>query len=329
MMKRVIGQGGTGFILVILVFCAVNALGQEKEFPVRPINLYVGFSPGGGVALTSQIISEGMKKYLKQPVFVNFKPGAAQAIAAEFVKNSKPDGYTLFCTDFEPLIAKVVIDGPMLKFRLEDFESLGAGPYIVNVLAVNAESPWKTVEDFIAEAKKSPGKLNVGHAGHGTHAHLKEVLFCMKNGIVVNQIPHAGGGPIIPALLGKHIDAGISSLPSFAAHVMPGGGLRVLVVFDQRRNANLPDVPTAIEKGIDITAIDQFGLQAPKGLPKSVKDILVETYKKTIEDPEVISGMKKLVGVGINYLTQEEIDRRIQENYKLFQDIWKTTGLKK
>ncbi len=323
-MRRIVDLKVILLTVIIVAFSAVNLLGND--FPNRPINLYVGFAPGGAVALTAPIIAEGMKKYLKQPVFVNFKPGAGQALAADFIKNSKPDGYNLFNISIEPMIAKVVVDGPTLAFRFEDFESLGAGPNICHILAVNAESRWKTLEDFIADARKSPGRLSIGHVGQNTNNQMKEVLFCMKTGIVLNEIPHAGAGQVVPALLGKHIDAGTGSLTSFAPHLKPGGALRALVVFDQKRNADFPDVPTALEKGIDITSIDHFGLQAPKGLPKETRTSIVQAFKKTTEDPEVIATFKKLVGVGLTYIAPEEMDRKILEDYKLFQDIAKRTG---
>lgn len=330
-MKREMNKRGIRFVFVALLFlCPTNAIGQEKEFPVKPVNLYMGFSPGGAGTHIGTVICEGMKKYLKQPVILNFKPGAAQAIAAEFVINSKPDGYTLLWLSQGILIGKVAIDGPVLKFRLEDLDSLGSGPYSPYVIAVNAESPRKTVEHLIDAARKSPGKLSFSSTGQGAENHILGELFCQKTGIVLNHIPFPGGSAYITALLGGHIDMSIASATTFGSHIKPGGGLRSLVVFDQKRLPDLPDVPTAIEKGIDIPFwASWFGLQAPRGLPKEVRAVLVEAFRKTVEDPQTLTMLNNLVGIKNTYLSPEEVDKQVQAQYKLFQDICKRIGLTK
>jgi tripartite-type tricarboxylate transporter receptor subunit TctC len=328
-MKRMMGKWVMMSVFVILIFYAFNALGQEKEFPVRPVNLYIGYAPGGGATQTGTIVAEGMKKYLKQPVVLNFKPGATQAIAAEFIINSKPDGYTLFWVSHGELITKVAVDSSILKFRLEDLDSLGCGPYSPYILAVNVTSPFTTVEDLIAAARKSPGKLNYGSAGHGSPTHLLGELFSIKAGTVLNHVPFSGGSPAITALLGEHTNMSIMSGSTFGAHIKSGGGLRPLVVFDQKRVPDLPDVPTASEKGIDITMAAWYGLQAPKGLAKTVRTTLVQAFKNTVEDPQIISMLNKLVGVKNIYLSPDEADKKIQEEYKLIQDVLKKAGLLK
>jgi tripartite-type tricarboxylate transporter receptor subunit TctC len=185
------------------------------------------------------------------------------------------------------------------------------------------------VEDLIDAARKSPGKLSFSSTGFGAQNHLLGELFCQKTGIVLNHIPFSGGSAYITALLGGHIDISIASAATFGSHIMPGGGLRTLVVFDQKRVPDLPDVPTAIERGIDITLTSWFGLQAPKGLPKEVRSILVQAFKDTVEDPQTISMLNKLVGINNIYLSPEEVDKKIQTQYKLFQDICKRIGLTK
>ena len=313
--------------LAILLFCTVHALGQEKKFPVKPINVYQGYSPGGAGTHIGTIVCEGMKKHLKQPVILNFKPGAAQAVAAEFVVNSKPDGYTLFWVMYGDLIGKIVKDGSELKFHLEDLDSLGCGPYSPYVLAINAESPWKTVGDLIESARKSPGKVSYGTTGVGSLGHFLGELFSMKTGIVLNHIPFTGGGAHITALLGGHTDISLASATTFGSHILPGGGMRTLVVFDQKRVRELPDVPTAVERGIDITLTSWFGMQVPKGLPKEVRAALVQAFKNTVEDPQIISMLNKLVGISNVYFSPEEVEKKIQIQYKLFQDVFKQAGL--
>lgn len=325
-MKRIISLMGIVVVLVIFVFVNPNALGQEKKFPVKPINIYIGYSPGGAAAINAPILAEGMKKYLNHPVIVNFKPGAAQLIAAQFVKNSDPDGYTLFYPAYSELSAKVAQEGATLKFRLEDLDSLGAWASTPFTVTVNAKSPWKHVEDLIAAAKQSPGRLSHGSSGVGTANHLLAEFFSRETGIVLNHVPFSGGGPAITALLGGHVDMCCVSLASYGAHIKPGGGLRTLIVFDRERDTGFPEVPTALERGFNIALTSWWGLQAPKGLSKEVRLTLVRAIERAANDPEVIS---RLVNLGFNstYLTPEEVNKKVQDEYELSLNIWEKIGL--
>ncbi len=321
-MKRMMGVRITAVVVVVFLFGTVKA--SAEEFPIKPINLYLGFSPGAAGGTTATLVAEGMKKYLKQPVVVNFKPGAAQAIAAEFVKNSSPDGYTLFWIAPADLIAKMAkdqVEKVALKFALGDLESIGAGPYSPFSLTVNAQSPWKSVEDLIGAARKAPGSLVYGSSGAGAVTHLLGELISIRTGIVLNHIPFQGGGPSITALLGGHVQVGFMSVGSYGSHVQPGGGLRTLLVFDKKRDPHLPEVPAAIEKGIDIAVTSWFGLQAPKGLPKARRDVLVSALEKVVNDPQVTSALTK-AGLNVAYIPPEETDRRMREELKLFLDTW-------
>lgn len=313
---------------VILLFCTVDALGQEKGFPIKPINLYIGYSPGGGTANSGVIFAEGMKKHLRVPVIVNYKPGAAQLVAAEFMKNSNPDGYTLLYVCATELLPKLALESSTTKFRLDDLESLGGSPNNALVFAVNAESPWKNLEDLVAAAKKSPGSLSFASSGVGTHTHLLKEVFSRKAGIVLNHVPFAGSGPANTALLGGHVHIASMGFSGYAGYMQPGGGLRVLAVFDQKRDPAFPDVPTAMESGYDIVALQWYELAAPMGLPKSVRATLVQATESVAKDPEVISKLSKL-GFNSNYLSPEEVNRKIQEGYKLCLDTWEKIGLTK
>lgn len=323
-MKKMTYQRVFGVVLIFSLFFAVNAMGQEKEYPVKPINLWIGYSSGGAAGLSGTIVAEGLKKYLKQPVLVNFKPGASQLICAEFVSNSPPDGYTLFWVVYGELTGKVVMEADKIKFRLEDLDmTLGGGLYIPFLLGCNAESPWKTIEDVIAAARKSPGKLTLSNFGPGSGTHVLGLALARKNGIVLNHIPFAGGGPAIQALLGGHIDMHNGAISTWGDHIQPGGKLRGLLLFDHSRVADVPDVPTSVEKGF-LTLIPRYGFAAPKGLPEGVKATLAKAIKDVLGDPEIISQLAKVRGLKNEYLNPEQLSKMVQEDKKIFEDAWKT-----
>jgi tripartite-type tricarboxylate transporter receptor subunit TctC len=329
-MKRMTTLRGFGVLIFIFAFWPTGAFGQGEPFPVKPVNMYVGYPPGGFTAISGQITAEAMKKYLNQPVVLNFKPGAVQAIATEFVKTSKPDGYTLLYLAQGNLTAKITKDkqeGVPLKFQIDDLEALGAGPYSPYTVAVNADSPWKTMEDFISAARKSPGSLNFGSDGIGASAHLLMEFFSQKAGISLNHIPFQGGGPAVTALLGGHVQIIAFSVTTLGAQVKPGGGLRPLLVFDKKRDLFLPDVPTALEKGYDIALSSWQGLRAPKGLPKPVSAILIDAFQKTMKDPQIIQSMAKF-DCSVTYFSPEEMEKKNQEEYKLYLDVWEKIGKK-
>jgi tripartite-type tricarboxylate transporter receptor subunit TctC len=311
-------------VLLLGLLWSGTAFGQGSSFPVKPINLYVGYPPGGTTVITAQIVAEGMKKHLGQPVVLNFKPGAVQAIAAEFVKNAKPDGYTIAYFAHGNLVAKLAkdkIDGEPVKFQMEDLDPLGAGPYSPYVLAVNGTSPWKTIEDLVAAARKASGTLNYGPDGMGTSGHLLMELFAQKAGIVLSNIPFQGAGPAITALLGGHVQMVTYSNTALGAHVKPGGGLRPLIVFDKKRDPSLPNVPTALERGFDVTLTAWQGLRAPKGLPKIVRDKLVQTFEKAMKDPEILKTFANLDS-GVAYLNPEDMEKQSQQEYRSYMEVW-------
>jgi tripartite-type tricarboxylate transporter receptor subunit TctC len=322
----------TGFrmmvvIFVVLFFCASQILGQEKKFPDTAINLYIGYPPGGGVGNAAQILAEGLKKNLGQPVIVNFKPGAAQAIAGDFVFKCKPDGYSLLYVTETDFIPKLIKDASLLKYSMDDFVSLGASPYSPYALAVNAESPWKTLDDLIAHGRKSPpGTLSYGSVGVATTAHLSAELFSQLTGIALNHIPFQGGGPADTALMGGHVHMCFGSVGRFGARLRPGGGLRPLAILDKKRAPDFPDVPTMLEKGYDMQLLLWNGLHAPKGLPNDVKSILVRAFEKTAKDPEMISALSK-AGYYHFYLNPEGQDKQIQTDYKVLKNILSKAGL--
>ena len=328
-MKKGMGQMAIVLFLLSLFFPAGGVFGQEKAFPTGPINLYVGYPPGGGVSNTALILIEKMKEYLNQPVVINYKPGAASAIAADFVAKSKPDGYTLYYTADLDIVINLILEGSSRKFTMDDFVSLGATVTNVYALVVKSDSPWKTLEEFIDFGRKSPpGTLTIGGSGLSNPSHMAAELLSMKAGTRSTYVPFQGGGPADTALLGGHVSASVGSIGRYIERLKPGGGLRALAVTDRTRHPNYPDVPTLLEKGYDIAITSFNALHAPKGLPNIAKNVLVQAFEKTAKDSKIVSILSK-EGYRTTYYTPEEIDKMNKADSIFYQDLFTKAGILK
>jgi tripartite-type tricarboxylate transporter receptor subunit TctC len=316
------------FIVSTLLILSWSMAHGAEDYPSKPINLYIGYPPGGATGPYGQVFAENAKKYFAnpQPILVNYKPGAASAIAADYVLKQPADGYSLLVFPWD-LIVKLVKDGQELSFKMEDFIPIGVMGYVPAMLTVHKEKGnFAKLEDFIDQGKKNPGKISYGSPGIGAGHHLTGVVLEMRCSIKLKHVPFAGGGPALTALLGGHIDSAIQSITTFGANIKPGGELRALATFSQDRLQEFPDVPTFIEKGYDINRTSWYYLSAPKGTPKSVVDILVRVFKQTAEDPQTKIGLQR-IGFVPMYLNPEGTAKKARGEYELTKEILKIAGL--
>jgi tripartite-type tricarboxylate transporter receptor subunit TctC len=288
----------------------------------------VGFSSGGITGNAAQVFAQGMKKYLPNPqtVLVDFKPGAASAVGADFVLKQPADGHTLFV--FLPDICiKVAKDGPQLAFNIEDFINIGTYFFSPHIMAVSREkSPFKSFDDFLDAAKKNPGKISYGlSGGFGSNTHLSVELLMSECGIKLNQVPFRGAAPTLANVLGGHVDCAVFTPGSAGDHIMPGGGLRTLIVLGPERLPALPDVPTCLEKGYNVNRGVWNSLAAAKGTPKPVVEALVKICKKTADDPQVKAGLRKLRVTPWN-LGPEETKKNAQKQFNFAKEFFKKKG---
>ena len=322
-------------IIRILVVVALNSLlslvatgfGAADDYPTKPITLNVGFAPGSSSGNAAHIFAEGAKKYLPnpQPIIVNFKPGASSAVAADFVLKQPPDGYNLLLLSPD-LSGKLAKDGHLVSFKLDDFLPIGMMGASPHFLAVNREkSPFMKLEDFLDHAKKHPGELSYGSSGIGSSNYFTTYLFMAKCGIKMNHVPFPGAGQTMTALMGGHIDCFISTPGTAAAHIKPGGELRVLTFFTQKRWPELPDVPTFLEKGYDLERTFWCSVFAPKGTPQPVMDTLIKAFKKTADDPQVKAALLKVGFMPLN-LGPEETGKKAKEEFDVLKEIYKKLG---
>src|SRR6187549_1775366 len=261
----VVGSAATAAAL-----SAGPALAQDA-YPSRPITLINPFPPGGAADVVGRPFAAVLEPVIKQPVVIETKAGAAGAVGAQVAESAKPDGYTML-VHIVSISGFAEVDklfGRTPKFTRADFipiARLTAGPM---VLVVNDQVPYKTLKEFIDDAKQNPNKLIFSSSGLYGALHLPAALMIKAAGIRLKHLPTAGGGPALTAVLGNNAQALVSSVAAANAQIK-AGKLRALACFSPKRAGSHPDVPTLKELGYDVEFSIWCGLFAPKGTPDAV-----------------------------------------------------------
>jgi tripartite-type tricarboxylate transporter receptor subunit TctC len=257
----------------------------QDAFPSHAITILVAFPPGGANDITTRPIAAALELILKQPVVVENKPGAGGQVGAQVAASAKPDGYTLLSGN-NGISGYAEVDklfGRKPKTTRADFIPLArliADPVL---FLVNTQQPYKTLKEFIADAKKRPGAIIYSSGGLYGATHLPVALFEKATGIPkLRHLPTNGGGPAINALLGNNAQASAQSTSATLQHIR-SGKLRALASFGGKRSKVLPDVPTLKELGYDVEYYLWVGIFAPKGTPAKVLSILSAALDKAAD----------------------------------------------
>ncbi len=289
--------------------CFSSAVCAGEVYPNRPINMIVPFAPGGGADLGSRVIADKITPFLGQPLLSIYKPGGSGSLGASLVAKAKPDGYTLLVASLSPLLMSPIVK--KLDYELEDFVFIalfGKGPIW---LAVKTDAKWKTLKDFIQEAKASPGKLNVGSYGSLSVGHLMLEDLSKQAGMKVNHVPFKSSGEAMTALLGGHVEAAILMN---ASGQYDSGEIRILAAAVDEKLEGLPDVPIFKDFGYNIVSNQWVGLCAPKATPKEIVDKLYDAHKKAFErNPKEIKEALKKVEYWTYFFGPEESMQRYKE----------------
>ncbi len=253
----------------------------QGAFPTRPVTIINAFPPGGANDLITRPMAAALETALKQPVVVETKAGAAGAVGAQVASAAKADGYSILSHN-NGLSGYAEVDklfGRTPKFTRDDFiplARLSADPVL---LLVNAQQPYKTLEEFVAAAKKDPSKIIYSSGGLYGASHLPMAMFEHALGVKMRHLPTNGGGPAVTALLGNNAHASTQTVQAAIQHVK-AGKLRALASFGSQRSKVLPDVPTLKERGMDIVYYLWVGLFAPKGTPAAALKTLADATDK-------------------------------------------------
>jgi tripartite-type tricarboxylate transporter receptor subunit TctC len=297
-------------IAALLALLACGA--QAQDYPTKPITMIVAFPPGGVAELVGRPLAASMEKTLGQPVIILNRPGAGGAVGTTVAAKAAPDGYTILMTLSSISIFPVSdpLEGKPVPYQLSDFMPIALVTADPTVLVVRADSPYKTVQDFVAAAKANPGKINYSSSGVYGTLHVAMEMFAGAAGIELFHIPYQGGGPAVTALLGGQVQA-LASGPAAAVGQIKGGKMRALAGWGAKRLALMPELPTFRELGYqDVEFYIWSGVVAPAAVPPSVQHKLRAAVRAAVADPQFIAAMAK-VSTPISYLDAPE-----------FKDFW-------
>ena len=292
-------------------------------YPDKPINLIVGYSPGGGTDLIARAIQPYLEKYIGggARIVIVHRPGAGGEIGFAAIANAPPDGYTIGFVNTPPLIT-VPIERTAQFGGPQRFELLG------NVIddpcnfAVHADSPFRTLKDLADYARANPGKVTVGSTGIGSDDHLVMLMFERAAGVKMTHVPFKGSSDTRTALLSKSITVAAINIGESLQAIAGGAPMRNIGQFAPKRANLAPDLATAREQGFDIELSSLRGMAAPKGLPPEIRDRLVKAVAAAAADPEFQAQAVKFFAP-LRFLSPAEFERVIKEAEVDFRKLWK------
>ncbi len=298
-------------ISAILGGCAdveIQTVTTTSKFPEKPIVTIVPFGVGGGMDLIARSLEKVSFRHLGQPLVIMNKPGGAGTIGWNELVRANPDGYTIGIVSIDVLLSPL-LNASKYNYptALEPLAQISSPPM---VLCVKSDQPWQKIDDLIVYAKQHPNQLKFGHSGVGSFSHLVGEMFAQEANISIDQVPFSGASEVIAALLGGHVQLIINTPGVLKEHVK-NGTIRILAVSGDQRSveAELKQIPTFKEQGLDITLTNWYGIAAPKEMPVNVKRKLTEGFKAAITDPEFEKIMKN-AGVTVKYLGPEEMQTK-------------------
>jgi tripartite-type tricarboxylate transporter receptor subunit TctC len=308
-----------------LLIGTVYAQGQET-YPSKPISLVVPFPPGGVADIVARPFAEALGRALGTPVVIDNKAGAGGGIGMGFVAKARPDGYTLLLAlssiSILPEADKVIGRSPMFQFdQFVPIARLTADP---TVLAVRADSSWKTLAEWVADAKKRPGTISYGSSGNYGTMHVPMEMFAAGAGIKLRHGRYTGAGPAVIGLLAGNIDAVATGPSTVIAHVK-AGKVRILASWGDKRLAALPEVPTLLESGYDAVFFQWSGLFAPAGTPEPVLARLREAARIAAADPKFVGALASL-DTPVQYMDAPDLQRFWDADIKTLGAVVRRVG---
>lgn len=280
-------------VLTAAALLFLSVVGHAADYPVQPIRVVVPFPAGGSTDLVTRALALELGAVLKQSVVVDNKAGAGSLLGSELVAKAPADGYTLLMAGLTNVFLPYVHKN--LRFHpIDDFANIGLVADLPNVMAVNASTPYKKLDDLIKAEKARPKSINFASAGMATPSHLVCEMVNFQTGSQFEHVPYKGNAPAVADLMGGHIPVMCNNLGGTLPY-MNSGQIRILAQTGKTRSAAVPDVPTFSELGISgLEAGLWMGLVAPKGTPAVVIKTLNAALGKAMASPALKDKLQQL-----------------------------------
>ena len=299
---------------VLLMHCAGFALAASAEYPNKTIQIINPFPPGAVTDIVARILAPKVSTLLGQQVVVVNKAGGGGAVGIQAARDAAPDGYTILVTP--PPIVLIPIVNKSSSFSLKDFAPLSLATSSPNTTVVKSDAPWKSLEDLLSAAKKTPGQLTYGSAGPGTTPHFIGELVKLKTKIDMTHVPLGSESAAATAVLGGHVNVAFLTLGTTRSHI-EAGTMRALAVASNRRLKDFPDVPTTVEKGFsELNLKIWVGFFAPAKTPGEAVKRLSAAISESLKDAEIAAQIEKAQALVENLGPSETAKFLVEEERK-------------
>ncbi|MEO6744409.1 MAG: tripartite tricarboxylate transporter substrate binding protein [Caldimonas sp.] len=290
------------WVCALLLALGGSAALAQSTWPDKPITMVVPFPPGGVADTVARPVAEALSRELKQPVVIENKPGSGGGLGMGLAARAAPDGYTILMTlssiSILPEADKLLDRKP--AYQLNQFKPIARFTADPTVFVVRADAPWKTLQEFVADARRKPSAYNYGSSGNYGTMHVPMEMLKAQADFRMTHIPFTGAGPAVIALLGGQVDA-IASGPATVVQQINAGKLRALAHWGDRPLAALPGVPSLKELGYAAQFAQWSALFVPAGTPDEIVQKLRGAAQKVATDPVVQQTITR-AGSPIDYL---------------------------
>lgn len=310
------------FLAPVVALCAALSCGTSlaEPFPNHTVTFIVGYSPGGAIDQSARLLAQALSERWGQAVIVDNRPGANGTIAATAVANAKPDGYTILVTATSHNLNKFV--NKNLRYDVEkSFSPVAMTVDVSNVLVVNANAPYRTLDQFIAAAKTAPGKFSYASQGIGGIPHLAGEMFKLKTDTRIMHVPYKGAAQGMTDLIGGVVDMSMPSTGSVMNFIQQGK-LRALAIASKHRFKQLPDVPTFAESGVpDFIVSTWHGLLAPAGTPPEIVFKINADVNEIIQTDAFKKALLTQGSIAAEPLTADQFSQRLAKERKIYGEV--------